>query len=712
MNLGFQAWNLIVTKAVAFNFKEEGMRAFVAWMLALGLVATPAMAKTSTAGDKDGAAAKTSDKATADKTADKTPDKTADAADSAAATSTSNAATSPKAVPATTSLESEMQQLRDLLEAQTKQIQMQNEQMREQQARVEAMEVELKAATTPADTSYVAAPDSRVPNPNGKAAASGNSGNLAIGTSNGQDASPDNPIALHYKGITLTPGGFFAAETVWRGKATSSDINTPFNSVPLPGSSASSISEFNASARQSRISMLAEGKLANVKIGGYYETDFLSAGTTSNDNESNSYTMRQRQFWAQAKFDDGLTITGGQMWSLVTETLHAMDNRTEALPMTIDPQYTVGFSWARQYGFRVTKSLFDDKLTLGFSAEAPQTTFTVHGNPTGSVTTGTTTVLVPNSTACPAPAVCTATVGGATTTYTNFLIGQPGTGGGLYNPLANYSYNPAPDLIFKAVLEPGFGHYEIFGIVSQFRDRVFPCATASATAPCTLDPAIMAPSAVLASNDSRTGGGVGANARWSLLAKKVDLGVHFLGGSGVGRYGTAGLADATIRPDGTIALLRSYQALGTLQFHPTPKLDVYLNVGGEYVSRGQYTKAGATLPNEGYGALGFNNAGCWTETLPTTTVPAGTNAGSGYIPGGLSNCTGDTRNILEGTIGFWYRFYKGPKGAVAYGMQYSYVQRNTWSGLGDTTSTSGYGVSGQPAVSEPMWLTSFRYYLP
>ena len=36
------------------------------------------------------------------------------------------------------------------------------------------------------------------------------------------------------------------------------------------------------------------------------------------------------------------------MWSLVTETKKGVDNRTEALPMTIDPQYTVGFSWARQ----------------------------------------------------------------------------------------------------------------------------------------------------------------------------------------------------------------------------------------------------------------------------------------------------------------------------------------------------------------------------
>src|SRR5581483_10960878 len=115
------------------------------------------------------------------------------------------------------------------------------------------------------------------------------------------------------------------------------------------------ISEFFGSGRQSRVSMLAEGRLANAKLSGYVEADFLSAAVTSNNNQSNSYSLRQRQAWGQAALDDGWSFTGGQMWSLVTETKHGVDNRTEALPMTIDAQYTVGFSWARQYGFRVAK---------------------------------------------------------------------------------------------------------------------------------------------------------------------------------------------------------------------------------------------------------------------------------------------------------------------------------------------------------------------
>ena len=123
--------------------------------------------------------------------------------------------------------------------------------------------------------------------------------------------------------------------------------------------------------------MLVEGKLASAKLSGYVEADFLSAAVTSNNNQSNSYSLRQRQAWAQAALDNGWSFTGGQMWSLVTETKHGVDNRTEALPMTIDAQYTIGFSWARQFGFRVSKA-FNNKVWAAVSLEDSQETLTTH----------------------------------------------------------------------------------------------------------------------------------------------------------------------------------------------------------------------------------------------------------------------------------------------------------------------------------------------
>jgi hypothetical protein len=70
----------------------------------------------------------------------------------------------------------------------------------------------------------------------------------------------------------------------------------------------------------------------------------------------------------------------------------------------------------------------------------------------------------------------------------------------------------------------------------------------------------------------------------------------------------------------------------------------------------------------------------------------------------LSKCTGDTRALIEGTAGFWYRFYSGPRGRFQFGTQYSYVTRQTWSGVGPG--------AGTPEGLDSMVFTSFRYYLP
>jgi hypothetical protein len=476
-----------------------------------------------------------------------------------------------------------------------------------------------------------------------------------------------SPLAIRFKGITITPGGFLAAESVYRQRSLGADINTPFNTVPFPGSSNYSLGEFFGSGRQSRISALAEGKLKNAKISGYYEADFLSAAITSNNNQSNSYSLRQRQLWGQAAFSNGFSFTAGQQWSLLTETKKGMDNRTEALPMTIDPQYHVGFSWARQYGLRVVKN-FDNKVWLGASVENPQATLTAHGS------------------------------------SANFLVGQPGVAGGLYNPTANYSYNESPDVIVKAAFEPGFGHYEVFGAFSQFRDRVYPCATASSSSPCagSTGAPVTSPSTVGAFNDSRTGGGVGANARVSVYNKHIDLGAHVLAGDGLGRYGSAGLADLTVRPNGTLALVKGLQGLGTIEWHST-KWDWYFNGGAEYAGRTAYTTTVTSggkskLAGVGYGSPLFSNAGCFSEQIPGATT--------GFVPGAAVGCTGDTRVIYEGTVGFWYKIYSGDKGRIQFGPQYSYVDRVSWYGKASAT------IPNSPQGYDNMFFTSFRYYLP
>ncbi|WP_263359160.1 hypothetical protein [Acidicapsa ligni] len=485
----------------------------------------------------------------------------------------------------------------------------------------------------------------------------------------------ESPDSLRYKGITLTPGGFMAAETVWRSKSTGADIATPFSAIPFPSADAAHLSEFYGTGRQSRISLMAQGTTDWGSIRGYVEADFLGVGTTSNNNQSNSYVMRQRVVWAQAALNSGWAFTGGQMWSLATEDRRGLSNLSGDIltPLTIDPNYNAGFVWTRQYGFRVTKT-FSDKFAAGIAFENPQTlgpggTVALNSgvsylwaNPganggaynAGASDASTTTSTCTTTTATPPVTTCSPVVPAALTTY---------------------AINPSPDILAKVAFDPGVGHYEIFGIGRWFRDRVYNAAVG--TTPGNNY------------NDTEFGGGIGASARVPTLHKKLDVGLKGLWGTGVGRYGNTTISDVTVRPDGTFSPLHAFSALGTLELHATPRLDIYANYGGDYVGRTIYTNLAGKKDGYGFGEV---NTGCGKEPNPTS--PA--------FPAGPSSCSGNTRDVQEGTLGYWYDFYKGPKGRLRQSIQYSYALRGIWA------DQSGFAPKG----IENMVFTSFRYYIP
>jgi hypothetical protein len=476
------------------------------------------------------------------------------------------------------------------------------------------------------------------------------------------DKQMEGPLTIHFRGINITPGGYAAAEFIRRSRALGADIATPFNSLTMPGASQSSIPEFFGSARQSKITAFVDGRMKGVDLSSYVSADFLSAGVTSTSTSTDSYTLRLRQAWAQAKFPHGWSILGGQEWSLVTEDGKGISpdddlGRTnDARPKTIDPTYNVGFVFARQYGLRLAKN-FNDKVAFAVAIENAQATLTTHSN------------------------------------ASNYLLGESGASNS-YNTTATYSFNPAPDIIAKIAFDPGFGHYEIFGLADRFADRVFPCVEFAATS--TLCAAAGATTATGAYNSSKEGGGVGVSARWG-FAKHIVFGVKEFGGSGIGRYAGGGLSDAAINPDGTVRLIKNLQGLATLEFKLTKKLEIDTYTGVEYAARA-YNFDALANKEVGYGSPTFLNTGCYSEIAPGS---------GGFTPGTLANCTADTRALVEGTISLWYRFYNGPRGRFQFGAQYSYVTRQTWSGITPVTAPSG-----APEGIDNMVFTSFRFYLP
>lgn len=354
-------------------------------------------------------------------------------------------------------------------------------------------------------------------------------------------------------GIEVTPGGFLEGATIYRSRNLTADIGSPWNTIPFPNSANNHLSEFRFSGRQTRLSLLAEGKVdADTVIAGYVESDFLSAPTDANGVESNSYSPRLRHAYATLDRNDlGLHVLAGQDWTFLTIFNHGLVPRQERLPLTIDNQLVPGFTWVRQPQVRVVQDL-DTATSVGLSLESPQ----------ASVFSGPNAPFVP-------------------TTFSN--------PGGLHlNSLATYSTDIAPDVVGKIAYDPdGWGHYEAYGIGRLFRSR--------------------------AAFEDRTvwGGGIGGAAVIPLIPKQLEVQGQVLAGYGIGRYGPGLLgADVALKPDGVLAPIPEIQAMVGLVGHPTDALDLYLYAGIEQPGRTAFTVGGKPF---GYGNALYDNSGCLTE---------------------------------------------------------------------------------------------------
>jgi hypothetical protein len=464
---------------------------------------------------------------------------------------------------------------------------------------------------------------------------------------------------FHLFGVTITPGGFLAAEGLWRNHAQITDItDVGFGSIPALNSSTAHTNELRFTARQSRVSALAEGQIdAQTIVSAYGELDFLGAANTANSNESNSYQPRIRQLYGTVDWNDwGFHILAGQSWSLLTLQGKGITPRNEVIPATIDAQYVVGFTWARQPGIRLTYNYGPD-FWLAVSAEQSQTT----GCP----------ALTAGAAFPPAPGTVIVPTGLTGISTTCNVQAQSG---GLLDQVTTYSLDHIPDGIAKAAWEPTILdrriHLEAMGVVTDLYNQVDIPITATTFNGINRDTA---------------GWGVGGGVIVPLWPKLIDLQGSVLAGRGIGRYGSGQLIDATFNADGSLRAIPEIMFLGGATFHATPWLDFYAYGGMErqnatFIATSATTQVGIGFP----GAI--NNTGC-------------------FIIGGT--CTAQTHDVWEVTGGFWDTVYSGAFGQVRAGMQYSFVQRDFFP-----------GTVGLPRGSAPLGadtnvntiMASLRYY--
>jgi hypothetical protein len=556
----------------------------------------------------------------------------------------------------------------------------------------------------------------------------------------------DSPDTLHYRGITLTPYGFFNGESVYRTRATGGEMATPFSSIPYEQADSYSMSEMYISGRQSRVGTIFEGKTAFGTLRARLEGDFLGTGTTSNDNQSTSYLFRQRIALAEVETANHWTVSGGQGWSLVAENTKGISTAAAniALPMQIDPNYVAGLVWVRSGSIRLTKSF--PKAAFAASAENPQLLYTASlaGNTPYAVLGG---QGVNGGLLNAAISACSPST--SVVNYTNQVDGGTDIAVPVYKTvnscanLANISFNQAPDMAVKAAIDPGWGHYEVFGVARFFHETVYPGETTNSNLYGGLKDiatgAVVAPALTTAGavSNSVVLGGVGGSMRLQIVPKVLTFGGKGLFGPGVGHFGDSTLSDATSNAWGGLTPIHNASGMLTVEVTPNPRLAIYAYYGGDYAGREDYgssatttlggpsaqfcpTTAGAfactATPSAanmaaggtwgahwgapaaaavGYGSRLLSNSAC-----NTITAPGYNGSSTGYYPGG--SCGAQTRDVQEATGGYWYDIYRGDHGRLRQGLQYSYAVREGWSGA------SGIGAKG----IENMIFTSFRYYLP
>lgn len=420
--------------------------------------------------------------------------------------------------------------------------------------------------------------------------------------------------SLQIGSVNLKLGGFSELATFWRSRNETADVGSSFGGIPFGNDPRHYEHETRFSARQSRVAALATGNMDEyTHLTAYIEADFLGVGTTSNSVESNSYAPRIRHFYGA--YDDdrsGIHILTGQTWSLLTTNIRGIEARNEQIPLTIDAQYVVGFNWTRNPQVRIVKT-FSPMLSVGISIESSETV-----------------------------------IAGQTPDGVSVNASNPG--GPLLNSGTNYSNDIMPDIVGKIAFDPGWGHYELKGVLRGFTDRANH------------------------NNETTIGGGGGASATLPIVPKMLEIQASFLAGEGIGRYGAGQMADVTFDQDGKFAPIPEIQGLVGVVAHPANGTDLYAYGGLE---EAQKTVDG----NAGYGLASVNNTGCDIEGDPA------------------SLCQGVNRRLWELTGGVWQDIYNGSYGKAAVGAQGEYVKREAFEGIG-----------GAPRTDDAIIMTSFRYY--
>jgi hypothetical protein len=415
------------------------------------------------------------------------------------------------------------------------------------------------------------------------------------------EADPDKtiPTFLRLGNVCIIPVGFMDFTPFWRDKNAASSMGSNFGSVPYNNVPNGNLSEFHFSQQNSRLGFRVDGDWKGTHFIGYNEFDFNgTSGSTSLAVSNGAIVPRLRLYWADVR-KGKIEFLAGQSWSMMTPNRNGLSALPGDLFFTqvVDINYVAGLTWTRQPGLRV---LFhpNKKVTFGFGAEQPDQY--IGGSAGGSPIT-----------------LPTALAGLAST--------QLDAAGNISG--ASYLAQPTvtPDLMAKLAFDLPRFHFEVGGIESNFK-------TASLAAPWT--------------HHTTQGAGLLVGFNVAVLKNVRLISSNFFS-DGEGRYLFGQAPNVIVRADGSLSAVHASSTLDGIEARINKNnLLLYAYYGGIYVGRNTAFDANGTS-RIGYGYTGSPNS--------------------------------QNRVINEITFGFNQTMWASPRyGAINVMGQYEYLMRDPW----------------------------------
>jgi hypothetical protein len=340
-----------------------------------------------------------------------------------------------------------------------------------------------------------------------------------------------------------------------------SGIGTNFGSIPYGNVQAGSLTESRLSPQNSRIGARFDALVGNMKVLGYWESDFLGQIASPPNGglavTSNPYVFRMRLYWVDVT-KGNFEFLAGQSWSLMTPGRKGISPLPGDIfySQDIDVNYQLGLVWGRIPGFRGVYH-FSDKAALGIALENSEP-YVGGGNGGSAVTL---------------PAL----VGAANATSGAVLGGQINNGSSVISAAAL-----APDIIAKLAFDPTSKfHFEVAGV--EIANKI---ANPAST------PAFQ--------THTKVGGGGSINLSFE-VAKNFRILTNNYWNAGGGRYIFGQAPDFMIRGDGSLSLIHSASTVTGFEFTAGKTL-YYGYYGGVYIAKNMALDANGTT-KIGYGPI-------------------------------------------------------------------------------------------------------------